>query len=42
MEDGFEYDNDSLAARYNKVAWGGGRGLLSTTTEVAHTGTVVP
>ena len=39
LSDGFEYDNDSLAALYNKVAWGGGRGWMSTTTAAAHSGT---
>lgn len=37
--DGFEYENDSLATKYNKVAWVGGRGLMSTTTAAAHSGT---
>lgn len=39
LSDGFEYSSDSLANKYNKVAWVGGRGFMSTTTDTAHSGT---
>jgi hypothetical protein len=38
LADGFEYGTDTLANRYNQVAWGE-RGFMSTTTAAAHSGT---